>query len=495
VAAIACALICALSLAAPSAHAKEPWLLDLEASAGTPLTKPQSRWYGVGGSLALSVQKPFASWFALTARLRTAGFLDGDTPSQAGTKNPSFGTLNAVAAGVVFRLPTHDPRPGLQERDVRRGTGLWLDAVGGAGLTGTEVRGLFEVGVGYGFAIKPRISLAPVVRYIQVIQPDGGLSGADAKLGLLGLRVTLFDKVPEKELPPPLTPPIADQDGDGIEDRVDQCIDMPEDKDDFEDADGCPEQDNDQDGILDSDDSCPNIAEDRDGFQDEDGCLDDDNDRDGFLDPDDKCPLEPEVINGEQDDDGCPDTGLIVMEDDRIVLAERVLFDTDRARLNKSGEPVLRAIVRLWRQHPEWKKVRIEGHADARGDEPFNQQLSERRAANVRDTLIRLGMRKELVTAEGFGARQLISHGNAEEDHQANRRVEFVVIARDVTPLAPGSAPAKAAPEQETSAPDAQGPTSPPPAPASVPPAAAPADAGVPSPKRPVAPSAAEAAP
>jgi outer membrane protein OmpA-like peptidoglycan-associated protein len=434
--------------------------LDLEAAAGTPLTKPQSRWYGVGGSLAISVQKPLLSWLALTARLRTAGFLDGDAPSQAGTKNPSFGTLNALGAGLVLRVPTRDVRAGLQAADVQRSTGLWFDAVGGAGFTGSELRGLFDVGVGYGFAVGARTSISPLLRYVQVIQPNGGLSGADAKLGFVGVRISLFDALPPSAQPPQPKPKVPDRDGDGIADAVDQCIDVPEDIDEFEDADGCPEQDNDQDGILDVNDGCPNIAEDRDGFQDEDGCLDDDNDRDGFLDKDDQCPLEPEVINGEQDDDGCPDAGLIVMEDDRIVLGERVLFETDRTRLTKGAEPVLRAIVRLWHQHPEWKKVRIEGHADARGDAAFNQQLSERRAANVRDALIRLGMKKDLVTAEGFGASQLLTHGTSEEDHQANRRVEFLVIARDVPPLAPQPP----APAQETTAPMPEPAPEPPPA-------------------------------
>jgi OOP family OmpA-OmpF porin len=68
-------------------------------------------------------------------------------------------------------------------------------------------------------------------------------------------------------------------------------------------------------------------------------------------------------------------------------------------------------------------KVRIEGHADIRGDAAFNQALSERRAANVRAALIKLGMNPEIVTAEGFGATRLLTTGTTEEDHRANRRV------------------------------------------------------------------------
>ena len=213
-------------------------------------------------------------------------------------------------------------------------------------------------------------------------------------------------------------------------DEQDKCIDTPEDKDGFEDTDGCPEPDNDVDGIFDTEDGCPNIPEDKDGFEDDDGCPDDDNDHDGVLDADDTCPTEPETLNGVNDRDGCPDEGLIVMHDDRIVLEERVLFDTLRARVKSSAQPVLEAIVELWKQHPEWMKVRIEGHADIRGDAAANQALSERRAANVRANLIKLGLNPEVITAEGFGATRLVNTGTTEDDHRANRRVEFVVMAR-----------------------------------------------------------------
>jgi outer membrane protein OmpA-like peptidoglycan-associated protein len=98
-----------------------------------------------------------------------------------------------------------------------------------------------------------------------------------------------------------------DTDKDGLLDSVDGCPTDPEDKDDFEDADGCPDPDNDNDGILDPNDRCPLDPEDKDGFEDMDGCPDPDNDKDQILDVDDKCPNRPENINGYQDTDGCPD--------------------------------------------------------------------------------------------------------------------------------------------------------------------------------------------
>lgn len=99
----------------------------------------------------------------------------------------------------------------------------------------------------------------------------------------------------------------TDHDEDGIIDNEDGCPTDPEDKDGFQDDDGCPDYDNDHDSIPDTLDKCINIPEDRDGFQDTDGCPDYDNDEDGVPDTLDKCVLEPEDRDNFNDDDGCPD--------------------------------------------------------------------------------------------------------------------------------------------------------------------------------------------
>ena len=106
---------------------------------------------------------------------------------------------------------------------------------------------------------------------------------ADANILLLGVHV-MFD------FAEPVKQAASDRDRDGLVDEVDKCPDSPEDKDGFEDDDGCPEDDNDKDGIVDTQDGCPLVPEDKDGFEDGDGCPDDDNDKDGVVDPKDKCP-------------------------------------------------------------------------------------------------------------------------------------------------------------------------------------------------------------
>ncbi|HWN68512.1 MAG TPA: OmpA family protein [Haliangium sp.] len=111
--------------------------------------------------------------------------------------------------------------------------------------------------------------------------------------GVLGVRLS-----PERAL---------DMDRDGIPDADDGCPLEAEDRDVFEDKDGCPDPDNDKDGVLDASDGAPNDPEDGDGFEDGDGVPDPDNDKDGIADAGDACPIEAETANSFQDDDGCPD--------------------------------------------------------------------------------------------------------------------------------------------------------------------------------------------
>jgi hypothetical protein len=101
-----------------------------------------------------------------------------------------------------------------------------------------------------------------------------------------------------------------DRDQDGVPDRRDRCPAEPEDRDGFQDADGCPDRDNDQDGVPDHMDMAPLDAEDIDGWQDQDGMPDPDNDGDGIPDTRDNCPDEPEDFDGYQDEDGCPEEFL-----------------------------------------------------------------------------------------------------------------------------------------------------------------------------------------
>ncbi|MBL8601708.1 MAG: hypothetical protein JNK72_07280 [Myxococcales bacterium] len=114
-----------------------------------------------------------------------------------------------------------------------------------------------------------------------------------------------------------------DTDGDGIVDADDRCRTEAEDRDGYEDEDGCPDNDNDSDGVADRDDRCPDQPEDADNHDDADGCPDDDNDGDAVQDADDQCPNEAAGAHPDPSREGCPipdtDSDGVLDPDDRCV--------------------------------------------------------------------------------------------------------------------------------------------------------------------------------
>ncbi len=114
-------------------------------------------------------------------------------------------------------------------------------------------------------------------------------------------------------------PRTHDMDGDGVDDDRDECPELAEDLDGFEDHDGCPDFDNDSDGVPDPEDQCPGEVEDLDDYRDLDGCIDPDNDGDGIEDLDDYCPDTPGVPSDDPEAHGCP-----VMDSDGDGLTDDV---------------------------------------------------------------------------------------------------------------------------------------------------------------------------
>jgi hypothetical protein len=182
----------------------------------------------------------------------------------------------------------------------------------------------------------------------------------------------------------------TDRDGDGLLDDIDQCPDDPEDKDGFEDEDGCPDFDNDGDGISDVNDQCPDTPEDIDDFQDMDGCPDTDNDKDGILDVDDNCPNKPETVNGYKDNDGCPDEKP--MEIKQTLILKGVNFKTASAELLEESYYVLETVYNSLEAYPHIR-VEIAGHTDNQGSDNYNLALSYDRAKTVMNYLIMRGIR------------------------------------------------------------------------------------------------------
>jgi outer membrane protein OmpA-like peptidoglycan-associated protein len=129
----------------------------------------------------------------------------------------------------------------------------------------------------------------------------------------------------------------------------------------------------------------------------------------------------------ESDAKGCEIAEHIFLKNDRIVLEERVLFEVDRAGLKPVGRSMVGDIARVWGTHPEWRKLTIEGHADVRGSDAYNLELSRHRADSVRAVFLELGVDPARIEAVGYGRSRPRDPGNTEAAYQLNRRVEFAI--------------------------------------------------------------------
>jgi outer membrane protein OmpA-like peptidoglycan-associated protein len=225
--------------------------------------------------------------------------------------------------------------------------------------------------------------------------------------------------------------PEADNDKDGVADAQDKCPLDAEDKDGFQDDDGCPERDNDNDGVADAKDKCPAEAEDKDGFEDLDGCPEADNDRDGIADAQDKCPNEPETINAIKDDDGCPDKGdsTIAISPDRIETLDPIVFTG--VKVARPSLNVLAQVGATLRARTEIMRVRITVHVQPSNDHDGDQAKSDKRAQAIRDWLIQqFAIAPGRLEVRGFGGTKPLVPPDSRGAARINDRVELIILER-----------------------------------------------------------------
>lgn len=214
-----------------------------------------------------------------------------------------------ATAGARFRST--------QETFIRDGTNRYLfgnDLPWGVGLTlrpqvfGIDAKGHFRVTaeVHGAVALDPKFASGPESPLEAGLSARYAMGDASLLFGTeFGLDSAVGNPLVRGVVGVDWAPRFLDADGDGIQDEDDECPELAEDKDGFEDQDGCPDFDNDDDGVPDESDRCPTEKEDADDFQDDDGCPDPDNDQDGVPDVKDACPNEKGSIAGPKP--GCPD--------------------------------------------------------------------------------------------------------------------------------------------------------------------------------------------
>ncbi|MDB5284915.1 MAG: OmpA/MotB domain protein [Bacteroidota bacterium] len=203
-----------------------------------------------------------------------------------------------------------------------------------------------------------------------------------------------------------------DRDSDGVPDKLDHCPDVPGPVDHF----GCP--DTDKDGVYDDEDQCiltPGPVENH-------GCPWPDRDGDGIPDKDDQCP----DIFGVIENHGCPKLEKKEIETIKYAF-DNLEFETGKDIIRSHSFPSLNALADLLVKKANYG-LRIEGHTDNVGTDAKNLILSEKRAAAVRNYLIKKGVDGNKLESFGYGASKPVADNDTPEGRQKNRRVEMKII-------------------------------------------------------------------
>ncbi len=105
-----------------------------------------------------------------------------------------------------------------------------------------------------------------------------------------------------------------------------------------------------------------------------------------------------------------------------------ILFEVDGAALQPGGQEQVRRIAEAVKAGGN-DRILVEGHTDNRGTEAYNRDLSQRRAAAVRDALVQDGVAPDLITVRGRGEDYPVATNDTAAGRQQNRRVELVIGA------------------------------------------------------------------
>lgn len=107
-----------------------------------------------------------------------------------------------------------------------------------------------------------------------------------------------------------------------------------------------------------------------------------------------------------------------------VVIQADALFDFDKSVVRPDGKKSIdEALAKL--QGVSLEMVIATGHTDSIGTDAYNQKLSERRAAAVKDYLVSKGIPSAKITTIGKGETQPVATNKTKEGRQKNRRVDI----------------------------------------------------------------------
>ncbi|MGB0880079.1 MAG: OmpA family protein [Polaribacter sp.] len=128
------------------------------------------------------------------------------------------------------------------------------------------------------------------------------------------------------------------------------------------------------------------------------------------------------------------DKDIVIKNEKILIQHEPILFDLNSSYLRPEAKVILNQIVDILNKYPKII-IRCESHTDSRAADIYNLNLSKKRAKRTADYIISKGISSDRISQYGYGETQLVNRcsNNApcsEDEHQMNRRTEFLLIGQ-----------------------------------------------------------------
>ena len=128
---------------------------------------------------------------------------------------------------------------------------------------------------------------------------------------------------------------------------------------------------------------------------------------------------------------------LVIREGDDLAIVlnlNPIYFDYDKSFIRPDAALELAKVISVMRQFPTLK-IDVRSHTDSRGRDTYNKALSQRRNSSTIQYIIDQGIASNRLTGRGYGESQLLNRCSngvkcSDEEHQLNRRSEFIVVER-----------------------------------------------------------------
>ncbi len=111
------------------------------------------------------------------------------------------------------------------------------------------------------------------------------------------------------------------------------------------------------------------------------------------------------------------------------IILRNIFFDSNSSVLRPESKTEIERIATILNENPEIT-VEISGHTDSKGEDKYNQWLSEKRAKSVVDALIEQDIDENRLEYVGYGELDTIESNLTEEGRQINRRTEFKILSK-----------------------------------------------------------------